>query len=264
MSDLVIERVPDEVRLRTLEKGLSVLEEVALAGRRGMHVAELGRRLHLNRTTLHRFLSTLLRRGYVEQDGVSDRYRLGFKILEVASATIAGLSIRDVGGPILEDLYQATQETVHVVTLDHGELVTLDRLVGEHPISYRTEVGARRPAYCTATGKAVLAFMSDEVVDEILARGMPPRAAHTITDPLAYKNALQETRIRGFAVDDEELADGIRCVAAPVFDFSGRVAGAISLAAPTVRVDMQRLLELAGPVTEAARRLSRQLGYRPG
>ena len=110
----------------------------------------------------------------------------------------------------------------------------------------------------------MLAYLPDADVDAILSRGMPPRAARTITDPLWFKTQLWEVRQRGFAIDDEEFVDGVRCVAAPIFDLTGRQVGAISLLAPAMRVDMAHLLRLAGPVVEAARSLSRQLGYRAG
>jgi DNA-binding IclR family transcriptional regulator len=255
--------VSEEPTLRTLEKGLAILEELAGAGRRGASSAELGRRLGLHRTTIGRFLGTLCRRGYLEQVDGSDHYRLGYKALVLASATIAGLSLREIGAPILEDLSRATRETVHIVVLDQGEVVTIDRLEAEHPITLRTHIGARRPCYCSATGKAMLAHLPEPTVDEILARGMPALTCRTITDPLTMKAQLHEVRLRGYAIDDEEFVDGIRCVAAPVFDFSGRVAGALSLSAPTMRVDLERLTEFALLVTEAARRLSRQLGHRP-
>jgi IclR family acetate operon transcriptional repressor len=248
--------------LRTLEKGLIVLEEVASVGYQGVSLAGLARRLGLHRTTLNRFLVTLVRCGYIEQVESTEHYRLGFKALALASATITGLPLRDIGAPLLEELNRTTRETVHIVVLDQGEVVTIDRLEAEHPITLRTYVGARRPAYCSATGKAMLAFLPDAVVDEILGRGMAARTANTITTPLRYKAQLQEARVRGYAVDDEEFVEGMRCVAAPVFDLTGRVVGAISLSAPTMRIDRERLTGLAVRVAEVARRLSRQLGYR--
>ena len=205
---------------------------------------------------------TLSHAGFIETCETSDRYRLSFKALSFASATLTGLPLRDVGAPILEWLGQTTGETVHIVVLDHGEVVTIDRIEGEHAISLRTQVGARRPAYCSATGKAMLAFLSDLVVDEILARGMPARTARTITTVEAYKAELRDVRQRGYGIDDEEFVDGIRCVAAPVFDLTGRVIGAISLSAPTMRTNTQRFLEFTEAVCSAARQLSRQLGYR--
>lgn len=254
--------VADEATLRTVEKALTLLEELAGAGWPGVGGGDLGRRLGLHRTTLSRFLATLARRHYVEPIEGTDRYRVGLKALELASAPLRGLPLREIGAPILEQLNRATGETVHIVVLDGGEVVTIDRVEAEHPITLRTDIGSRRPAYASAAGKAMLAHVPETEVDEILARGMPARTANTITTTLRLKAQRQEIRMRGYALDDEENVEGVRCVAAPVFDLTGRLAGAVSLAAPTYRVDVPRLLELAVPVVEAAHRLSRQLGYR--
>jgi DNA-binding IclR family transcriptional regulator len=175
---------------------------------------------------------------------------------------MTGLTLREVGIPVLEALRRKTGETVQTVILDPGgEVVTIDRLDAEHPIGLRTHIGARRPAYCSAAGKAMLAFRQEAEVDAILARGMPARTERTITDPLQFKAQLWEVTRRGFAIDDEESLEGVRCVAAPVFDFGGRLAGAVSLMAPSMRVDQPRLLAYGDLTAEAARSLSHQLGY---
>jgi DNA-binding IclR family transcriptional regulator len=251
----------DEAPLRTFDKGLTILEGLAEIGRQGATTGELGRRLGLHRTTVHRFLQTLARRGYAEQISDSDRYRVGLKVLGLASSTMAGLSLREVGMPILEALNQATNETVHLVMMDRGEVVTIDRIEAEHPVALRTYIGARRPAYCSAAGKAMLAYLPAAQVDQILAQGMPPRTAKTITDPLRFKAELWEVTQRGYALDDEENLEGVRCAAAPVFSLEGRLAGGISLSAPSMRVDGALLLNLADMVLGAARELSHLLGY---
>jgi DNA-binding IclR family transcriptional regulator len=183
--------------------------------------------------------------------------------LSLNFACLDGLSVREVGAPLLDGLWQRTRETVHLVMLSDGFVITIDRLESEQPLTLRTQVGVRRAAYCTAAGKAILAHLPDAEVDRILGRGMPPIAANTITDPAIYKQHLQAARIDGYAVDDEELADGIRCTASPFFDHSGRVMGAVSLSAPCIRVSIERLHVMAGAVRDTALQLSRQLGYRP-
>ena len=259
-----IPTVSDAAAVRTLEKGLTILEALASIGREGTTSVELGRRLGLHRTTVHRFLQTLTRRNYVEQISDSDRYRLGVGALRLASASMIGLSLRDVGQPVLEALRRDTGETVQTVILDpSGEVVPIDRLDADHPIGLRTHIGARRPAYCSAAGKALLAYRSEAEVDEILSRGMPARTPHTVTDPLLLRAQLWEVTRRGVAIDDEENMEGVRCVAAPVFDFGGRLAGAIRLLAPAMRVEAADLPELGRRTVEAARALSDQLGFHP-
>ncbi len=139
--------LPDGATLRTLDKGLTILETLASIGREGTTSVALGRRLGLHRTTVHRFLQTLTRRGYAEHISASDRYRLGLGALRLASASMSGLTLRDVGIPVLEALQREAGETVQTVILDPaGDVVTIDRLDAEHPIGLRTHIGARRPA----------------------------------------------------------------------------------------------------------------------
>lgn len=158
--------LPDGATLRTLDKGLTILETLASIGREGTTSVALGRRPGLHRTTVHRFLQTLTRRGYAEQISESDRYRLGLAALRLASASMTGLTLRDVGIPVLEALRRVAGETVQTVILDPaGDVVTIDRLDADHPIGLRTLIGARRPAYCSAAGKALLAFRPESDVD---------------------------------------------------------------------------------------------------
>ncbi|MFG1422316.1 IclR family transcriptional regulator [Roseixanthobacter liquoris] len=248
--------------LRTLDKGFSVYEVIASAGRRGISAGNLEQQLGYHRVTLGRFLRTFVTRGYVEEVPGADRFRLSLKTLSLNFASLDGLPCREVGAPLLDELWQRTRETVHLVMMDNGDVITIDRLESEQPLTLRTQVGARRHAYCTAAGKAILAHLPESEVDRILSRGMPPIAVNTITDPTVYKQQLQGVRIEGYALDDEELADGIRCTASPFFDYSGRVIGAVSLSAPCVRVSVEKLRIMAGAVRDTALQLSRQLGYR--
>ena len=251
-----------ESTLTTLNKGLHILEILATedAGQ-GLTLTELSHVLRMHRTTLFRFLATLLARGYVERDPATDRYRLGIRVLFLASTLLNDLDIRQVARPALEALGDRTQELVHLTVLDHGEVITVDRIEGKHSLSLQTRVGERRPAYCTASGKALLAFLPAGDVDKILAAGMPAVTKQTITSPDAMHQHLAEVRRRGFAWDDEERVEGVRCVAAPVFSYEGRVAGAISIAMPTLRTSLERLWQLGIEVRTAAEEISQLLGH---
>jgi IclR family transcriptional regulator, KDG regulon repressor len=265
MTALHPQELSDAGAVRTLDKGLTILEELAIIGRDGATTAELSRRLSLHRTTVYRFLQTLVRRGYAEQINEGERFRVGLRALRLASASMSGLSLRAVGLPVLEALNRHSGETVVTAMLDPSDdVITIDHLDAEHPVGLRTYIGSHRPAYCTAAGKAMLAYLPEARVDAILARGMPAWTPQTITDPTRLKAQLWEVVQRGFAIDDEERIEGVRCVAAPVFDLSGRLAGAVSLMAPTMRMEMPRLLELGEQTAEAARALSRQLGNHEG
>jgi IclR family acetate operon transcriptional repressor len=248
--------------LSTLDRGLRILE--LLAGedaKAGLTLTELGRALGMHRSTLFRFLATLRARGYIDRDPVTDRYRLGSRVLTIAGAFLDNLDLRHVARPALQALCDRTHELVHLATLDRGEVVTIERIEGKHPVSLQTGVGARRPVYCTASGKAIVAYLPAEAVDRILAPGMPSYTPRTITTLPEMHEHLAEVRRLGYAVDDEERIEGVRCAAAPVFGHDGTVAGAISIAAPIQRTSYDRLRQLGEEVRSTADAISRQLGY---
>jgi DNA-binding IclR family transcriptional regulator len=247
--------------LSTLDKGLRILEVLAGDTGSGLTLTELARVLGMHRSTLFRFLATLRARGYVDRDPATDRYRLGAQALVLASAYLSRLDVRRVARPVLEALCDRTQELVHLTMLDQGDVITIDRIEGKQPVSLQTELGARRPAYCTASGKAILAYLPVEEVARILARGMPRHTLRTITTPEHLHEHLAEIRRCGYAVDDEERIEGVRCAAAPVFDFDGRIVGALSVAAPALRTPIDRLTRLGEEATSAAADVSRRLGF---
>jgi IclR family transcriptional regulator, KDG regulon repressor len=245
----------------TLDKGLRVLEVLATdGGSEGLTLTELAQRLDMHRTTLFRLLATLRARNFVSRELGTDRYRLGIQILALASSLLKNLDIREVARPALLALREQTQELVHLAVLDGTDIVTVERIEGGQPISLQTEIGARRPLYCTASGKAVLAFLPDHGVDSILAQGMPRVTANTIIDAGAMRRHLGEVRQHGYAWDDEERIEGVRCVAAPVFGHDGSVLGAISIAAPALRMPWERMRALGEEVRRAADVVSQQLG----
>ncbi len=250
-----------ELILTTLDKGLTILETLAEHPGDGLTLTELGRAIGMHRSTLFRFLATLRARGYVERDPATDRYRLGIGALTLTASFLNNLDLRQIARPFLQDLCDRTQELVHLTRLDRDEVVTIDRIEGKLPVSLQTDIGARRPAYCTASGKVFLAYLPAAETNRILALGMKRKTATTITTPEAMREHLAEARRRGYAVDDEERIEGVRCVASPIFDLDGNLTGTLSIAAPTVRTSRERMEHLGETVRDAAAGLSRQLGY---
>jgi len=248
--------------LTTLDRGLQILELLASDdAKTGLTLTELGRAFGMHRSTLFRFLATLRRRGYIDRDSVTDRYLIGPRGLTLAGAYLDRLEIRHVGRPALQALCDRTGELVHLVILDQADAITIDRIEGKHPISLQTGFGSRRPAYCTASGKAILAHLTADEINRALPREMPEFTARTITSPTLMVEELTEVRRRGFAIDDEERIEGLRCVAAPIFGPDGGVLGALSLAAPMPRVSIERFRELCADTKTTADGISRQLGF---
>ena len=183
------------------------------------------------------------------------------KLLSLAFILLSQLDLREIARPALIDLRDRTRELIHLTIRDMDDVVTIDRFEGTQPLSLQTELGARRPLYCTASGKAILAFAAQQDIDRVLALGMPAVTRNTITSPGEMHRHLQETRARGFAIDDEERIEGVRCVAVAVFSHDRAVVGAISLAAPALRMSSDRVQRLGEEVNATAMAVSRQLGY---
>jgi IclR family KDG regulon transcriptional repressor len=228
----------------------------------GAGVTEIGQALGVHKSTASRLLATMESRGYVARNNVTGKYSLGMRIVELSRTKLDQLDLRTQARPFLEELVKKTEETAHLAVMDHGSIVYLDKVDTPHNLIMRSRIGYRISAHCTALGKAILAALPDDRIDVILKEEEFLRfTPNTITDPLAFKEHLNRVRIQGFAVDDEEHEEGIRCAAAIIREHTGRVAGAISVSGPTIRVSRQRVEEIGVLVVDVCRRLSESLGY---
>lgn len=242
-----------------LDKALDVLEAVASAPQ-GLSQAELSARLAVPRTTLYRLLATLVARGMVRRDPLRRVYCLGFRCFELARNAYAMPDVVAAAGMELRALRDLTGETSYFATLDGLEVLSLERCDGAHSHRSQSALGERKPLHCTSQGKAILAALPetqrDAIVREIALKALTPR---TITDRRRLQAELRVTAARGWSVDDEEIAVGVRCVGAAVVDGRGQVRGAISVAGPAYRMTLERLQVLGPEVAEAARRVGAQL-----
>ncbi|BCV22801.1 IclR family transcriptional regulator [Moorella sp. Hama-1] len=254
---------PNEGLVQSLEKGLKVLEALATAGE-GVGLSELSRRLGLNKSTVYRLLTTLKAYGYVEQEAATERYTLGLKVLDLSSSLLDRLDVRAVAHPYLKELAAASQEVAHMVIRDNGEAVYVDKVEGNRTIRMYSQIGRRVALHSTAVGKAMLAFLPPEEVAKIIAgKGLPRFTPRTITTMAALEAELARVRESGYAIDDSENEEGIRCVGVPIFDHRGRVVAALSISGPTLHVTPERVPELGRLVRQAGREISRHLGYKP-
>lgn len=245
--------------IQVLGRALDVLEVLA-AHPRGTSLTEIAAQVHLHKSTVHRILHTLARRGYVMQ-GHDASYRLGLRVVGLGEAVLGGLDIREEARVYLEELLLATNEVVHLVVMEQGEMVYIDKLEGTRTVRTHSVVGMRVPVHCTGVGKAILAHLPEPTVRAILAeKGMRRHTAHTIVTVDALLAELSTVRTRGYALDREENEEGICCVAAPVRDHAGRVVAAISVSAPAMRMQSDALQRWI-PLTRAtAARISARLG----
>jgi DNA-binding IclR family transcriptional regulator len=228
--------------------------------------AEISEAIDLSPSTTFRLLSTLAFYRYVKRDETTNQYQLGLACLELAHAYMDSNDLRRVALPELEALRNETKETVHMAVLEDMEIVYLEKLPGLHAIGLMSSrVGGRSPAFCTGVGKVLLAYQNPEIVRAYYqAHGLPRFTELTITDPSKLMEELEGIRITGLAFDRGEHEDEVRCVASPIFDFSGRAMAALSISGPEARMDPleenQVMIDLARRV---AQNISRLLGYTP-
>ena len=252
---------------QSLERGLAILS--AFSDRSTIGVSELARELGLSRSTTHRYIATLTSLGYLQQDLATKRYRLGPRVIDLGFAAINSMDIREISVPHLQLLSDSTGFTVNMAILDGADVVYIERCrtsrSGQREIDLNLHVGSRLPAYCTALGKALLAFVPEERLDEILEEiEFVARGPNTITDAVALRAELERIRAIDVAVNNEELAYGLRSIAAPIRSRSGEVVAALNLAVHRTMVSFDDLIERYGPpVKRTAAAISAEIGHRP-
>lgn len=250
----------DRYRIRAVDRALSALA-VLLKADESLTATEIAERIGLVPSTTFRLLVTLELHRFLERESETGRYRLGIACLELGSRYLAANDIRARALPVLETLRDEFGETVHLTTLDGSEVVYLEKLEGLHPIGFMSSrVGGRAPAYCTGVGKAMLAYVPEEELRDHLPDRLHRFTGNTITDLDLLLEDLAVVRDRGYATDNQEHEEGVKCVAVPLFDHRG-IAGAISLSGPAERMDEHlHLKDLATRLQEEAHRISIQLG----
>ena len=247
--------------IRAVERALDVLRAFS-PQEPELGVTDLSRRLGLHKSTVHRILSTLQRRGVVVQDPASGRYRLGLRLFELGSLAVNSIEVRRVARPFLEEVHQACGETVHLAILDEGDVVYIDKIESTRGVRMYSQVGRRAPAHCTGLGKVLLAGLPDIALNHILERkGLLSHTSRTITSPQELREHLALVRQRGYAIDSGEHEELVRCAAAPVFDHTGQVVAAASIAAVGIEIDTHRFEDFVTLVTRCTRRISEALGY---
>jgi IclR family transcriptional regulator, KDG regulon repressor len=225
-------------------------------------ISELSRRLGVAKSTVHRLAATLAAEGLLEQDRETEKYRLGIALFRLGALVRRRMDIPSQGRPYLYELREKTNETVHLAILDGTEIMYVYNLESTQAIRMRSDLGVRKPAYCTAEGQAILAFQPQNVVDAVIAQGLSPRTPQTITDPAKLIKALAVVRQRGCAIEDEESEIGMRGISAPIHNDAGEVVASVGLAGPVTRLSKKAIAAFVPHVIETADLVSRRLGYR--
>jgi IclR family transcriptional regulator, pca regulon regulatory protein len=257
----------DAATSQSLERGLAVLSAFK-SGRPLLGISELGRELDLSRSTAHRYVATLAALGYLQQDLPTRKYRLGPRVLDLGFSAINSMELRQIAAPHLQQLSDETGHTVNMAILDGNEIVYIERCrssrLGQREIDLNLHVGSRLPAHCTSMGKILLAYLpADELAGMLETIEFTRRGPNTITRRAGLVAELERVSASGIAVNNEELAYGLRSIAVPVRSQTGDVTAAINLAVHRSMVSMEHLVTRLRPTLErTAAEISARAGYR--
>jgi DNA-binding IclR family transcriptional regulator len=247
--------------VQSLARAFAILEEIA-RNRDGIGLADLSKRVGLHNSTTFHLVKTLVSLGYVRQMQDSKRYRIGRPLFALAASALDEVEMVSLATPVLEELSRETGESAHFSVRLDDAVVVLARTGGRGAFQLNDRAGAVRPAHCTDIGKFMLAALPADQLEQFLARAeIWPFTTNTITSAEELRREIAEVRRTGLAIDDGEFDAELRCVAVPVRDFSGQVAGAIGISGPVWRLSIDALQKRARAVRAAADRLSAEFGF---
>ncbi|MBM7662002.1 DNA-binding IclR family transcriptional regulator [Bacillus mesophilus] len=250
-----------ENMVKSVSRALDIIHLVSLR-KGGLGVTEIAKQIDINKSSVYRILSTLVQYGYVEQDKETERYKLGYKFLEISSKLLESIDLRTEARPYLQELERETNEVIHLVVYDQGEVVYIEKLEGTETLRMHSKVGKRAPMHCTSVGKVILANLpSNDVINILERKGLPVHTTNTITDKDLFLKELTQVKQKGYALDLEENEPGISCIAVPIFDHLGKAIAAVSISGPTTRMTAERMDQVQGKMREIGLKISTRLGY---
>jgi len=252
--------VTDKALIGSVGRALDILD--VFARHRGwVGVTEVSRELTLSFATTHHLVATLAHYGYLERDPRTRKYRLGIKLVEIGLSAVDEMPLPRAAQPVMDDLSMRLNESVNLAILDGNEVVYVGQSSTNRLVTFFTRLGQRASVHCTGVGKAMLSAVPEEVARRLVeSSGFRRYTARTITDWESYWKELLEIKRAGYAIDHEEREEGVGCVAVPVFDLSGNVAGAISVSGPSGRI-LPKVDIISTQVMDGASEISQRLGH---
>jgi DNA-binding IclR family transcriptional regulator len=249
-------------RLSSVANSLRLLKSFS-GGQNELGITTLASRLGLAKSTVHRLAATLTGAGFLEQNADTGKYRLGLALFELGALVRRRMDVANEARPQLRELLEKTGETVQLGIIDQSSVLYVYEMESRRAIRMAAAVGARAPLHCTAVGKVLLAFQSEDFIREVLDRGLTAFTGKTIIRREAVLALLDDVRSREYAIDDEESEPGLRAVAAPVRNHTGLVIAALGVAAPVQRMNKKVMQTTVPTVISIAQAVSARLGYQP-
>ncbi|MEK3989721.1 IclR family transcriptional regulator [Robertmurraya sp. FSL R5-0851] len=224
-------------------------------------ISDLSTTLGINKSTVSRTMATLASEGFVYKDPESRKYRLGLSILSLSGIVNSHMDIYKESQSVLNRLVESIGETAHISVLDSDEVIYLQKVDCHHPVRVLTNVGKRNPPYCTSSGKVLLAYADDQLVDRVIEKGLTRYTKNTITDPSKLRAHLKQIKENGYTFSSEEILEGVNSIAAPVYDYRGKVIAALAVVGPKQRIQANKVPGYTKKVIQAATEISNRMGY---
>jgi DNA-binding IclR family transcriptional regulator len=249
-------------KVQALDRAFAVLDLLG-ESETPLGLAQVASSLQLHKSTAHRFLMVLEKHRMVERT-VGGKFRLGLRLFDLGNRAIEQYDLRERAQPHLRRLVAETEETAHLCILEGAHVIYIDKIEPARSVRMITRIGASNPVHCTSVGKAMLAFLPEERLTDILGRLRFERYTnHTLSTVEALRAEIEKTRRRGYAVDDEEFEEGLRCIAVPVLDAQRLPVAAVSVSGPSFRVTAQKLPSIANHLLQCVRGISVDMGFIP-
>lgn len=247
--------------IQSLDRGLIIMEALSRS-QELMGLPELAELLGVDPSTVYRLLGTLLNRGFVIQDPISKKYSIGLKVIELSRRAIDSVQIRVTSKPYIRQLVAETGESTNLAIFSDKSAICIDHKTSPSPLAVTNEIGEPFIYHATAMGKVILAFQPDDIQEEILSNYTFERfTPNTISSAMMLSAQIESIQKNYFAVDDEERFIGVRCIAAPIFDYTEKMIASIGITGPSSRLTLDRLPELITQVKHAANEISRKSGF---
>lgn len=241
--------------IQSLARGLKILDILGESPS-GVSVTELAEQLNLDKGSASRLVATLANYAYAEKDPVSRRYSLGPQVVTLSRSLLAKLPLREVAKPFLRELMEKSGECAHVAILSQGKVLYIDQVESAASLRVNAEIGSLSPLHCTALGKSLLAFGRNPMPQKL-----ERFTENTLITPDALRKNLELVREQGYALDNEEFDLGVRCIAAPVFDYRDKVIGSIGISGPVTRMTAKAMPHFAELVIKVSQNLSEKMRF---
>jgi IclR family acetate operon transcriptional repressor len=224
-----------------------------------LSMTQIAEQVGIHKSTVHRLLATLENKRFVQRNHDTGMYQLGIRLLQMAYLTLEQNDMRRVAAPFLQSLGEQYQENIHLAVLDDTDVVFMYIIESPQRVKLAAAIGQRLPAFATASGKAILAFMPEKMVRRILDRGMPQLTPHTLVSPSRFLGDIDSIKEQGFAISEQEYEEEINAIAAPIFDLVKQPIASVAVAGPAYRLTRERMIKIGPRLVATARQITQEI-----